>query len=198
MGITSFARRVGRHRHALGRNPLVRISDRLEALTILAVLALAVFALPLAARAGDAVFDAGVRTATEQAHSRHAVVATAVDGSTGLQADFEGPSFVRAQWHEGTRLRSEQVVTLIAVTAGDSMKVWLDETGKVVAAPLQPDDAKLSAAGAAGTTWVALVACGAFVAFVIRRWLDSARDRAWERELNLMAHNDDGWANRSI
>ena len=163
-----------------------------------AVLALAVFALPVAAHAGDAIYDAGVQNANEQAASRHAIVATAVDSSSGVQADFNGPSFVRAQWHEGTRLRSEEVVTSVTVTAGDPMKIWLDATGKVVAAPLTPDDAKLSALGAAATTWVALVACVTFVAFLVRRGLDRSRDRAWERELHLMAHNDDGWANRSI
>ena len=198
IGVTSFARRVGRHVRALGRNPLVRGTDRLEALAFFAVLVLAVLALPLAARAGDAIYDAGVRTATEQAATRHAIVATAVDSSPGVQADFDGPSYVRAQWHEGTRLRSEEVVTSISVIAGDSMKIWLDDTDEVVAAPLTPDDAKLSAAGAAASTWVALVACAAFVAFLVRRGLDRARDRAWERELNLMAHNDDGWANKSI
>jgi hypothetical protein len=31
---------------------------------------------------------------------------------------------------------------------------------------------------------------------MIRRGLDRARDRAWEREIRLFAHNDDGWANR--
>jgi hypothetical protein len=34
------------------------------------------------------------------------------------------------------------------------------------------------------------------VAFGMVRGLDRSRDRAWDRELHLMAHNDDGWANR--
>jgi hypothetical protein len=196
IGVTTFARRLCWHVRALGFNPLVRASDRLEALVVLAVLVTAFFAIPVGAHAGTQVYDAGVRTADEQAHSRHSVEAVAVEGSASMPADFDSPNFVRAQWHEGTRLRTEQVVTPATVKTGESLKLWLDDTGKVVAAPLTTDDAKLSALGVAGTIWVVIVVFSALVALVIRRGLDRSRDRAWERELHLLAHNDDGWANR--
>jgi hypothetical protein len=196
MGITLFARRLRRQLRALGFNPLIRASDRLEALAVLAVLGTALFAVPVAAQAGTQIYDAGVRTAHEQAHSRHFVEAVVVDGSTGLPADLDGADYVRAQWREGTQLRTEQIITPATIEAGDRIKVWLDDTGKVVAAPLTMADANLSALVGAGTVWVAIVACSAVVAFVIRRGLDRTRDRAWERELHLLAHNDDGWVNR--
>jgi hypothetical protein len=196
MGITLFARRLRRQLRALGFNPLIRASDRLEALAVLAVLGTALFAVPVAAQAGTQIYDAGVRTAHEQAHSRHFVEAVVVDGSTGLPADPDGADYVRAQWREGTQLRTEQIITPATIEAGDRIKVWLDDTGKVVAAPLTMADANLSALVGAGTVWVAIVACSAVVAFVIRRVLDRTRDRAWERELLLLAYNDDGWANR--
>jgi hypothetical protein len=196
MGVTTFARRFRWHLRALGFNPLVRASDRLEALTVLAVLVTALFAIPVGTQAATQVYDAGVRTANEQARSRHFVEAVAVEGSASMPADFDSPAYVRAQWHEGTRLRTERVITPATVKAGESLKLWLDDTGKVVAAPLTTDDAKLSALGVAGTVWVVIVVCSALVAFVIRRGLDLLRDRAWERELHLLAHNDDGWANR--
>ena len=56
----------------------------------------------------------------------------------------------------------------------------------------------MSAAGAAGILWGTIVTCSAFAALVVRRTLDRSRDRAWERELHLLAYNDDGWANRHI
>ncbi|MET0475927.1 MAG: hypothetical protein ABW001_14940 [Mycobacterium sp.] len=165
-------------------------------MAVLAAFATAFFAVPLAAQAGTQVYDAGVHTADEQAHSRHSVEAVAVDGSAALPADFDGPDFVRVQWQDGTRLRTEQVVTPAMVEAGKPMKIWLDDSDRVVAAPLTSDDATLTAVGAAGTAWVAIVACGALLAFLIRRGLDRSRDRSWARELQLLAHNDDGWANR--
>jgi len=68
----------------------------------------------------------------------------------------------------------------------------------VVAAPLTKDDAEVNAVAAAGMVWIVVVVCSALAAIVIRRGLDRARDRTWEHELRLLAHNDDGWANRHI
>ncbi len=196
MSVTSFAQHFRRQLRALGFNPLIRASDRLEVLAVLSVLATAIFALPFAADAGTMLYDAGVRTADEQAHSRHSVEAVAVEDSATLPAEFNDPSYVRAQWAEGTQLRSERVLTPTTVRAGEPLEIWLDNAGEVVAAPQTAADAELNAVVAAGTIWVALVACSALVAFVIRASLDRSRDRAWEHELHLLAHNDDGWANR--
>jgi hypothetical protein len=198
MGVTSFARRFRRHLHALGFNPLIRASDRLEALAVLAVLFTALTAVPVAAQAGTQIYDAGARTASEQARSRHSVGAVAVEDGSSPPADFDSPAYVRAQWREGTQLRTERVIAPATVQAGEPLTIWLDDTGKVVVAPLTTNDVKLGAVVAAGTVWVAIVVCSALVAFVIRRGLDQSRDRAWERELQMLAHNDDGWANRHI
>jgi len=200
-GVTSFAGRFRWHVHALGFNPLIRITDRLEALAVLAALVTALLAIPAAAQAGTLVYESAVHTADEQAHSRHAVQALVVEGSRRMPADPEGPASdgpasVRAQWHEGSQVRTEQITSPSMAKTGESLTIWLDDTGKVVAAPLTADDAKLTAAITAGTVWIAIVVCGALAAFLIRRGLDKSRDRAWERELHLLAHNDDGWANR--
>jgi hypothetical protein len=199
--VTLFAERFRWHVHALGFNPLIRTTDRLEALVVLAAFVSALIAVPVAAQAGNLVYESAVHTADEQAHDRHAVQALVVEGSRRMPADFEGPASdspasVRAQWREGTQVRTEQITTPSMAKAGESLTIWLDDTGKVVAAPLTADDAKLSVAVAAGTVWIAIVACAALAAFLIRRGLDRSRDRSWERELHLLAHNDDGWANR--
>jgi hypothetical protein len=195
-GVTSLARRLRWYLQAVGFNPLVRVSDRIEALVVLAVVVSACFAIPAAAQAGTLVLDAGVRTAQEQAQSRHSVEAVALERSASLLVDVDSPAYVRAQWREGTRLRTEHVITPVAVGAGQPLTIWVDDADKVVAAPLTTDDANLSAVLAGGTAWVAIVVCSALVAFGARRALDRSRDRAWERELNVLAHNDDGWANR--
>jgi hypothetical protein len=201
-GVTSFAGRLRWYVHALGFNPLIRTTDRLEALAVLAALLTALIAIPAAAQAGDLVYASAVHTADEQAHDRHAVEALVVDGSTRMPADSEAPTSsapisVRAQWHEGTRVRTEQITTSSMAKTGDSLTVWLNDAGKVVAAPMTADDARLSAAVATGTVWIAIVVCGALAAFLIRRGLDRSRARSWERELDLLAYNDDGWANRN-
>jgi hypothetical protein len=196
MGITSFAGWLRRHFRALGPNPLMRASDRLEALAVFAVLGAALFAVGVSSAAGNLLYDTGVHAATEAAHSRHPVETVVVQGSVALPLEFDGPDYVGVQWRDGTRLRSEQVVTAGTVNAGDPLRIWLDDAGKVVAEPPTTDDARMSATIAAATVWIAIVACAAMVAFGIVRGLERSRDRAWDRELHLMAHNDDGWANR--
>jgi hypothetical protein len=193
--VTSFAGRIRWYLRALGFNPLVRVADRLEALTVLNVLIAALIAFPVAMSTAALVHDSGMRTAAEQSHGRHSVEALVVDG-TGLPTDLDTPAYVRAQWREGSQLRTEQVLSPAIIKAGDQMKIWLDNNGEVVAAPLKPGDAEFNAIVAAMSSWIAIVGCCALAAFFIRRALDRTRERAWERELNLLAHNDDGWANR--
>jgi len=193
-----FARRFAWYLRALGSNPLVRVSDRLEALVVLVVFATALIAVPVAATAGDLVRQTGLRNAEVQASTRHPVDAVVVVGSTAPPTEFDGPASVRAQWHEGTNLRTENVISPETVHAGDPMKLWLDEQGKVVPAPISANDADLAAISAAALVWAAIVSGAVLTALTVRLTLDRSRDREWERELHLMAHNDDGWANRHI
>lgn len=201
-GVTSFAGRIRWYVHALGFNPLIRTTDRLEALAVLAALLTALIAIPASAQAGDLVYESAVRTSNEQSRDRHPVDALVVEGSKRMPTDSEDPASVapnsaRVQWREGTRLRTEQITSPTMAKTGESLTIWLDNADKVVAAPLTADDAKLNAAAATGTVWIALVVCGALAAFLVRRGLDRSRDRSWERELHLLAYNDDGWANRN-
>ena len=196
MGITSFALRLRWQLRALGRNPLVRTSDRLEALAFLAVLVTALFVIPVAGHAGDLTYDTSMRTVAEQAATRHSVTAVVIEGSTGMPADFESSAYVRVQWREGAQVRTEHVVSPATVEAGSALTVWLDQDGRVVAAPLTEVDARINAVGVAWTVWLTAVVFSTLAALVIRRGLDRTRARQWERELALLAHNDDGWANR--
>lgn len=196
MGVTSFALRLRRQLCALGRNPLVRTSDRIESLAFLAVLVAALFAIPVAGQAGDLTYDTSMRTVNEQALNRHAVNATVIEGSTGMPADFESSAYVRVQWREGAQVRTEQVVSPATIEAGSPLTIWLDKEGRVVAAPLTEVDARVNAVGVSWTVWVTAVVFSSLAALAIRRGLDRSRARHWERELQLLAHNDDGWANR--
>jgi hypothetical protein len=193
--VTPFAGRLRWHLRALGFNPLVRVTDRLRALAVLGVLVTALVALPIGMSAGTLIYESDMQTANEQAHSRHSVDALVIDGA-GLPSDLDTPSYVRAQWRDGTRMRTEQILSPATIRPGEHMKVWLDNSGRVVAAPLKPGDAKLNAVVAAGTSWIGIVLCSALLAFLVHKGLDRFRERAWERDLHLLAHSDDGWVNR--
>lgn len=196
IGLTSVALRLRWYLRVFGRNALIRRSDRLEALSILAVVAGALFAIPTAVHVGSVSYESTMRIVNEQARDRHSVDAIVVTGSTGMSADLGGPAFVRVQWSEGTRLRTEQVVSPGIVEAGAPLTVWLNSRGQVVAAPLTAADAKVNSVAVSGTVWAMTAVFGALAALAIRLGLDRSRARAWEREIHLLAHNDDGWANR--
>ncbi len=197
IGVTSFARWCGRHLRAVGFNPLIRATDRIESLAVLTALTVALLAVPVTAHAGAQMSDSGMRTVDEQTHSRHPIKAVAMEHAS-LSADFDGPSHVRAQWQEGTRLRTERLITPATVNAGEPIPIWLDDSGRVVAAPLTPEDATLSAVVAAGALWVTIATCLALLAYTVRVGLHRSRGREWDRELALLTHNDDGWANRHV
>lgn len=190
-----LAGRLGWYLRALGFHPLVRTVDRLEALAVLGVLVAGLFAIPAAVSAGTVVHDASLRTAEQQAQSRHSVQALVVAG-VGAPTDLDTPAYVRAQWRDGAQTRTESVLGPATIKPGDHMTVWLDEHGKVVSAPLRAEDATLTATTAAVSFWISIVMGCALVAHLIRRGLDRSRHRAWDRDLLLLLHNDDGWANR--
>ena len=180
---------------ALTRNPLIRRSDRLEALAFLALFVMTLLAIPVAAHVSERTYDSTMRFVNEESQSRHSVQAVVVQGSTGLPTDFSTPPYVRVQWREGARERTEQVVSPGTVDAGAELTVWLGPTGKVVAAPLTPVDASVNATSAGWTVWVVVVVFCGLVGLAIRKGLDLSRARSWDRALHLLALGDDGWAN---
>jgi hypothetical protein len=66
---------------AFGRNPLVRTSDRIEALLLILAVAVALVAAPIAGAIGTAVYEARSHAYVERATSRHTVTAIAVEDS---------------------------------------------------------------------------------------------------------------------
>lgn len=194
---SSFVSRCRWFVRALGRNPLLRPSDRMEALAVVMVFVVALLAIPFASQAGDNTYDARMRIIDEQLRTRHSVEAVAV-GNSGAAAPgrYNRPGPVRAEWREGTEVRSEMITSPVAVRKGDPLTVWVDTTGAVVPAPETPQVASSIAAGRTWTVWLGSVGLTILLACAARWALDRARARSWERELLLLTHNDDGWANR--
>ena len=196
MSTQSFALKCRWNVRALERNPLIRVSDRLEALSFVALFVLTLLAIPFATHVADRTYDSTMHFVAEESRSRHSVEAEVIRGSTGLPTDFGTPLYVTVQWREGARDRTEQIVSPGTVAAGSEMTVWLDTDGKVVSAPLRPMDASVNATSAGWTVWlVVAVVCG-LVGLAIRKALDRSRARSWERALQLLALDDGGWANR--
>ena len=66
----------------LGRNPLVRSSDRIEVMVLSLAVLLTVVAVPIGGAIGTFVYDAHTRVYAEEAQTRHQVTATAIEDGT--------------------------------------------------------------------------------------------------------------------
>jgi hypothetical protein len=104
MGATSVGPRWRWYLHALGHNPMIRRSDRIEAFSVLAVLVVAILSIPFAGHVGATTYDTQMRLVREQAHDRHPVRTVVIDGNTSVAADPDNPGYVRVRWLDGTGL----------------------------------------------------------------------------------------------
>ncbi len=173
-----------------GRNPLLRRSDRVEALLVVVVLVLSLVVIPVAGVVGAVVYGARDRHYTQQARERHAATATvtdtAVDGSAAT---------VLARWPVGAGERIGPVHPVTAAKAGERIQIWLDKDGNLVAPPTPT----CSAVGDAVATVMAILLISffgmtSFVTCVLSR-LDRARDAEWELALRCL-HEDEGRKNQ--
>ena len=80
----------------LGRDPLVRTTDRIEALVFVLAIVVSLLTIPIAAAVGTAVHDSNRRAYAEQAHNRHAVTATVTDVPASQQILRTGTTDVPA------------------------------------------------------------------------------------------------------
>jgi hypothetical protein len=128
----TFTLRLPRWRFVrlLGRNPLIRLSDRIEALVLaLAVVMVSVLAGPIAATVGAAVHDSQSRSYAEQAQNRHTVTAT-VTGDKFVRRDTFGQTVtVPARWFAAGAEHTGAVPAPPRVKTGDSVDIWVGEDG---------------------------------------------------------------------
>lgn len=129
------------------RNPLCRATDLAEAWVALAALLLILLAAPVAGSlVGDTAQDALQRSVRSQHEARHPVTATVVRklDRSPLDADPETSSGrdlrnrVLADWTapDGTPHQGPVLASLKDPRQGDTLRIWTDRHGRMVARPL--------------------------------------------------------------
>lgn len=179
----TFDPRRWRIGHVFGRNPLLRRTDRIEALAMLVALVASLVAIPIAGVIGTMTYGARDRLYTQEAHERHRVMATVADT---LVEDW-GMTVVQAKWSLPAGDRTGPLVLTAPVKTGDSVEIWVDKDGDPV---IPPTPTWLAVVEAVGTAAVALLAVGvglAALVAVVRSRLDRVRDAAWERDIRCLA-----------
>jgi hypothetical protein len=190
--IDTFSVRLPRWRFVrlFGRNPLIRLSDRVEALVLVFAVALSLLAIPVAAAVGTAVYDSRQSVYAEQAQSRQMISGTVIDDSP-TQIWRSKTMAVRARWFAAGAEHTGAVKTRQPVKSGDSIDIWVDQNGFQVAPPTRT--AVDEAVAAALATWLGVAGAATALFVGTRAVLDRSRHARWQHDFdNLVSPGEGG------
>lgn len=172
----------------IGRNPLARSSDRLEAALVIGAVLVALLAIPFAAAVGSDAYAAAARRAAEQTADRHQATAVLLADAPPVQVRLDGVPVeetveVHARWVVPGGPVREGVVTVDPSSAtGNEVRIWLDAEGNAVDAPMTSTDAASQGVGVGVGVWLVCVTLLAGFCLAGRSMLCRLRDAAWARE----------------
>ena len=160
----------------LGRNPLVRSSDRIEVMVLSLAVLLTVVAVPIAGAIGTFVYDAHTRVYAQEAQTRHQVTATPIEDGTVVTQPKSLSFTARATWTVVGRDHPEIFIWSDRVKAVDQKSIWVNADGAKVGPPSSSSDAAADAVGIAINVGLGVAAASAGLLYVVRRGLDHRRD----------------------
>ena len=177
-----------------GRNPLVRASDRIEALMLILGIALVLLTAPIAGAVGTTVYSSRAEVYQQQVRTRHTVAATVLADSTSTVRPYIVSFDVRARWQD----RGVQHETLLAwdrpAKAGDRLSIWVNDRGDYAGPPTRPKRAVSDAIIAGAVLWLSVITVVAAVMGFARFRLDRRRHAQWDRGLRALVGDDGGRA----
>ncbi|MFJ8160082.1 hypothetical protein ACIRBY_04035 [Streptomyces sp. NPDC096136] len=169
-----------------GNHPLRRGADRIRTLLHAAFVLACLVAVVCGVAVGRAAWNDGSRAADSIARHRHDVRAVTVGRTTYRAGD--GPSgapvtVAPATWHyPAGRTRTGAVPVPVGTREGDTVRVWVDDTGGAAGAPPGAMDIGLEASGLGmGASTGILLVSGVLVRFGLRT-VDARNSRSWETE----------------
>ena len=183
---------------AVGRNPLVRTSDRVEALMLVLVFATALAVTAVAGAIGTAVHDTHARAYAEQSRDRHPVTAMVIEDPTATVT--EDPTAMSEQtrlvvrapvrWRVDGVDHTDTLKLDWEAKVGDRVDIWVDGSGHRVAAPTPMSQAGIDALFVGAASWLGMMAGVAGLSALVRAAVTRRRDIGWDRELRTLV--DDG------
>ena len=172
------------------RNPLIRASDRIEAVVGTLAVVLVVVATACAGVLGTMIHDNRAQKYLQQAQTRHAVVAMAVtDGEPAVSPETTAFT-VHAQWRFNSIDHTDLLGWPNAVKTGERLHIWVDDLGNRVQKPSPAERAAVDALSAAVVGWLIVIAATAQVVVVVRTHASRMRDAQWERDIRSLVDED--------
>ena len=179
------------------RNPLIRSCDRIETAVVTLAGLLVVIAAACAGVIGTMIHDTETQNYLEQARTRHAVVARAVDDSKPAAPAETTASTVHARWQVNGINHADVLGWDYAVKAGDPLEIWVDADGNRVDHPTRVARAAADAFTVAVVGWSIVALAAAQVVATVRAHVNRMRDAQWEREIRSLAEDGGGRTNSS-
>jgi len=179
--------RLARHM-GLGRNPLRRRTDRVEAWVSAGLLAVFLIGAPLSwTSAGRWVHQGGLREqrAQQSWHQTAAVLMRAAPALPGYEyrLSWQNTVQVPARWlGPGGQYRSGEVSAPLGSRAGQMVQVWVDGSGRATGPPLRGSELTRRVAGIQVLAPLALAALLLLLGRAVRWLLNRRRLAAWEAD----------------
>ena len=148
-------------------------------------------AAPIAAAVGTAVYDSSRHIYAVQAHTRHTVTATVTDVPAS-QTSQTGTTTVSARWTAGGAEHTGAVKAQSTPKTGDTIEIWVDNTGTQVPAPTTTTRAAAEAAMGPLVLWICVAAIAATMFTATRAVCDRIRFTRWQHGLDNLVGNGDG------
>ncbi len=166
------------------RNPLIRATDRVEALILVFVVAVSLIAVPISAAVGTAVHDSRSRQYAEQVQTRRPVTATVI-GESHPRRNLESSTVtVPARWFAAGAERTGDVTAPLTAKIGDDVAIWVDDEGRPVARPV--NTARDEALAFAVATWWAVSALAVAMFARAHITLDRLRYDRWQQSFDRL------------
>jgi hypothetical protein len=172
------------------RNPLLRATDRVEALAMAVAVMVSVLAIPVAAAVGTAVHDSQRDAYVQQRHSRHLVTATITDDAAAQKISRTNTATTAARWSAAGAEHTGAITAPSAVKPGDHVEIWVDNSGAPTDEPTPTSRAGVDAVTAALFMWAGVTAAVAILVAGVEAVCDRIRAVRWQRAIDTLVDSD--------
>ncbi|OBF27760.1 hypothetical protein A5724_29575 [Mycobacterium sp. ACS1612] len=174
------------------RSPLIRVSDRIEALVMVVAVMASLLVIPVAAAVGTAVYDARREIYAEQHLTRRLVPATITSSAAAPTVSRASSGVVAVQWFDAGAEHTGVIAAHKVTKLGEEVAVWLDDNGALTDEPTPTSQAAPDAVTFALFIWAGVTAVAAALWAGTRAVCDHARAGKWEHTIDILFGRDAG------
>ncbi|MCV7302937.1 hypothetical protein H7J93_25250 [Mycobacterium barrassiae] len=168
------------------RNPLLRASDRIQALVLAVAVVVSLVTFPVAAAIGTAVYDSRRDIYAQQHQTRHLVSATITDDAAAQDISQTETATMMARWTAAGSENTGAVEAQPASKPGNHVTIWVDDSGALTDEPTPTSRAGVDAVTAALFMWAGVTAAMALLVAVVQVVCDRVRAIRWQRALDTL------------